>query len=124
MTLVVLLFIIITPILWNILPTAVSTFLPAYSDIIRASQWMVVTGFIGLFSIVGIFYNVINVQKKRLFMYLSGVAGWSVVLLMAYLFDRISFELFPQALALGYLIMTLVNINFLRINWSKTQASY
>lgn len=124
LTLVIFLFLIIAPILWYILPLAISSFLPAYIDIIIASQWMVITGFISLFSILGIFYNVINVQKKRLFMYLSGVSGWAIILLIANFSEMLSFELFPQALAIGFIIMTLINVKFLTNNWFKTQNSY
>ncbi len=124
MVLIILIFLLVTPILWYILPPSINSFLPEYVQVIDASKWMVIAGFMGLFSILGIFYNVINVQKKRLFMYLSGVIGWLMVLTAAYGLNKISLELFPQALFVGYLIMTIINIYFIKNNWFKTQASY
>ncbi len=121
---VILLFVIISPLLWFFLPKSIIFFIPKYKDIIEASKWMILTGFMGIFNILAIFYNVINAQKKRLFMYLSGVFVWGLILITAYWFHLISFELFPKALFVGYFVMTLININFLKNNWSKTQLSY
>ena len=123
MIVILSLFVIITPLAWHFMPLVISSFLPNYTDVISTSQWMLITGAFGLLNIFGIFYNVINVQKKRLVMYLSGVAGWSIVLIVSYGLKSISLEIFPKALLTGYMIMFLITIKFLRTNWETTQAT-
>lgn len=115
---------VITPILWFLIPPMINKFLSNYTEIINTAQWMVIAGFIGVFNLLGIFYNIINKQQKRLYMYLTGVTGWMVILIVTYWYKGITLNIFPKALIVGYFIMIFLSILFIKENWDKTQKSF
>ena len=121
---VTILLLVILPILWYFIPFIINNFLVNYTEITYATQWMVFAGFISVFNLLGIFYNIINKQQERLYMYLAGVTGWIIVLIIAYLSKSISYHIFPIALIIGYTIMIIITIRFIRKNWLKTQTSF
>jgi len=124
LTLVTLILLIISPILWYVLPIMVNQYLPKYSDIIKAGQWMIIAGVFGVLNMLAVFYNVINSQKQRLFMFLSGEISWFLIIAIAFLLKKMTFELFPQALILSYIIMAFVSVIYIKKNWFKTQENF
>lgn len=124
LTLVTAVLLIISPLLWYVLPITVNYFLPKYAEIISAGQWMIIAGVFGILNMLSIFYNVINSQKQRLFMFLSGEIFWFLIIFVAFFFKKLTFELFPQALIISYIIMAVISVIYLKKNWYTTQDNF
>jgi len=112
--LAVLLFLVVIPIGWLILPGFIDKFIPNYHDGILAGQWMLIAGFVSILNVSSGIYNVVNRQKERLITFLTGFVFWFLSLIILYKLKGFSLEIFPQALSLGYLTIFLLNINFIR----------
>ena len=114
---------LITPLLWILLPSLINSFAPNYTEIIYASQWITIAGLLGVFNFLNVFYNVINFQKQRFVMYLSGILCWALLVLVYFYMDRLTYEIFPIAMVLGNIIMIAFTIHFLKLNWNESKIS-
>lgn len=102
-------FFISIPFAWWILPIFVESVLPNYMEGVNAAQWMLLVGFLGLFTVFGNIYNVIKNQKDRLKMFILGISGWAVTVVVIYYIQGYSLVIFPKAMVVAYLIMLAVN---------------
>lgn len=111
-----ILFLICVPIGWFVLPYFVELLIPNYIKGVEAGQWMLIAGFISLFNIWTNIYNVVNHQKEKLFSFLYGVVGWVVALTLLYKIKGFSLEIFPQAMSVGFLIILIYNLLYVKRN--------
>jgi O-antigen/teichoic acid export membrane protein len=101
---------IVVPAAWLLLPKAVEIFLPNYVEGIYAAQWMLLVGFIGVFSVFSNIYNVIKQQRDRLISYISGILGWMLSVFVLYHLSGLSLDIFPKAMVIALVIMLIVNL--------------
>ncbi|MCW2120275.1 O-antigen/teichoic acid export membrane protein [Flavobacterium sp. 7A] len=111
-----LLFLICIPIGWFSLPYFVKLLIPNYLDGVKAGQWMLITGFIGLFNVWTNIYNVVNNQKAKLFSFLLGVVGWLITLGLLYKIKGFALEIFPQSMAVGFALILAYNLFYVYKN--------
>ena len=109
-----LLFAVVIPIGWMVLPYFVTQLMPNYTGGIVAAQWMMVAGFISLFNVWTNIYNVVNHQKHKLYSFLCGMAGWLLSLGLLYNLKGFSLEIFPQAMALGFFVILVYNLLYVK----------
>ena len=109
-----LLFAVVIPIGWMVLPYIITQLMPNYTDGIVAAQWMMVAGFISLFNVWTNIYNVVNHQKHKLYSFLCGMAGWLLSLGLLYNLRGFSLEIFPQAMAVGFFIILVHNLLYVK----------
>ena len=98
-------FILILPIGWNLLPWFINSFLPNYSESITAAQYMLLVGFLGIFMVLSNIYNVVQKQRQRLIMYLSGIFGWLLTIFVLYSHYGFRLFIFPMGIISAYIIM-------------------
>lgn len=109
-----LLFVVVIPLGWILLPYFVDKLIPNYADGILAAQWMMVAGFISLFNVWTNIYNVVNHQKHKLYSFLCGMTGWLLCLALLYSLKGFSLEIFPQAMAFGFFIIVVYNLLYVK----------
>ena len=109
-----LLFAVVIPIGWMVLPYFVTQLMPNYTGGIVAAQWMMVAGFISLFNVWTNIYNVVNHQKHKLYSFLCGMAGWLLSLGLLYNLKGFSLEIFPQAMAVGFFVILVYNLLYVK----------
>jgi O-antigen/teichoic acid export membrane protein len=104
-----ILFAVAVPIGWVVLPQAIVQFLPQYEAGIAAAQWMLVVGFIEVFNVLPVVYNVIQKQRDRLLSFLAGVSAWTIAVIGLVQIRGFELVVFPQAMLIGFLVMLIMN---------------
>ena len=108
------LFLLLIPVGWWLLPLFVKEFLPNYSGGIAAGQWMLI---VGLFSLTNVFsnvYNIIKDQRRRLLNYITGVVTWALTVYLLYLVYGFSLAIFPQGMAVAFIVMGTINFFYIK----------
>lgn len=103
-------FTFLIPVGWYLLPIFVNNFLPNYVSGTDAAQWMLVVGFLGLFLVLANIYNVLQRQRQRLIMYVSGIGAWIISVLLinwSYGFELI---IFPISMIIAYVVMITIMV--------------
>lgn len=108
------LFAVLIPIGWYLLPMFVHHFLPNYVIGIEAAQWMLIVGYFGIFLVLSNIYNVLQKQRQRLIIYVSGIGVWIISVLSIYLLYGFELKIFPISMIIAYVVMIIIMIYHIR----------
>jgi hypothetical protein len=70
---------------------------------------MLVVGFIEVFNVLPVVYNVIQKQRDRLLSFLAGVSAWTIAVIGLVQIRGFELVVFPQAMLIGFLVMLIMN---------------
>jgi len=118
-----ILFCLLAPLAWWLLPIFIESILPNYIEGIQAARWMIIVGILGLANVFSNYYNVVKDQLNRLKLYLGGIITWAITVLILFQKDGFSLVIFPQAMVLAMLVMIIINYYHIKKNWSSIAPS-
>ena len=107
-------FLLLIPVGWWLLPIFVREFLPNYLGGVPAGQWMLI---VGLFSLTNVFSNVYNIvkdQRKRFLNYISGVISWAITVYLLYFFQGFSLDIYPKGMVAAFVVMGIINFFYIK----------
>lgn len=102
------LFAVLVPIGWHLLPIFVHYFLPNYVIGIEAAQWMLIVGFLGILLVLANIYNVLQKQRQRLIMYVSGIGIWIISVITISSLYGFKLKIFPISMIISYVVMIII----------------